>query len=439
MGAACCVAAKDRTITSRSGSEVLQRNVRYSPSWSFRWDNRRRVAGEEMSVNSLSDGVNRNDGFDIKYRTTVGSAFVSEEGSPLDSFRSYTWQKSPILERDTGLLCVPPSDQPNFKDSTEVKESTAISDPSPTKMSPSTRSVSPLQTSPLSYQHHFLPASSTPSRCPRRSPGHQLLCQVSDNRIAGHRSPSFSISEDGSTFGRPAWSNETIGGSNGGSSDNWFIPGFPELMAASRSDRWSFNSESLGITRSKLTRSSGRSFSSSADLTTCGVCLRPITEKSSWARHSIIGINEVAVVAVLVCGHAYHVECLENMTPPEISKYDPPCPVCTLGEKQTLKLSEKALRSEISLVHLKNKISKIIKKKVVDSDHSGDTTFNRQKSCGLSSSKTGSQSSMKSNSATHFLKRHFSFGLKGTKSLSEGHSSRKMGFWSKSFKQRATL
>ena len=109
MGAACCVAAKDRTITSRSGSEVLQRNVRYSPSWSFRWDNRRRVAGEEMSVNSLSDGVNRNDGFDIKSRTTVGSAFVSEEGSPLDSFRSYTWQKSPILERDTGLLCVPPS------------------------------------------------------------------------------------------------------------------------------------------------------------------------------------------------------------------------------------------------------------------------------------------------------------------------------------------
>lgn len=439
MGAACCVAAKDRTITSRSGSEGIQRNVRYSPSWSFRWDNRRRVAGEEMSLNSLSDGVNRNDGFDIKSRTTVGSAYVSEEGSPLDSFRSYAWQKSPIREGDTGLLCVPQSDPPNFRDSTEVKESTAISDPSPTKMSPSTRSVSSLQTSPLSYKHHF-PASSTPSRHPRRSPGHQLLRQVSDNRIPGLRSPSFSISEEGSTFGLPAWSNETIGGSQGGSSDNWFIPGFPELMATSRSDRWSFNSESLGITRSKLTRSSGRSFSSScADVTTCGVCSRLITEKSSWARQSIIGINEVAVVAVLVCGHAYHVECLENMTPPEISKYDPACPVCTLGEKQTLKLSEKALRSEISLVHLKTKISKIIKKKVADSDISGDPTlFNRQKSCGLSSSKT-STSSRKSTSATHFLKRHFSFGLKRTKTFSEGHSSGKRGFfWEKSSRQRAS-
>lgn len=113
MGAACCVASKDRTITSRSGSEVIQRNVRYSPSWSFRWDNRRRVAGEEMSLNSLSDGVNRNDGFDIKSRTTVGSAYVSEEGSPLDSFRSYTWQKSPIREGETGLLCVPPSGNSN--------------------------------------------------------------------------------------------------------------------------------------------------------------------------------------------------------------------------------------------------------------------------------------------------------------------------------------
>ncbi|KAK1352229.1 60S ribosomal protein L44 [Heracleum sosnowskyi] len=434
MGAACCVAAKDRAVTSRSGSEVIQRNVRYSPSWSFRWDNRRRVAGEEMSLNSLSDGINRNDGFDIKSRTTVGSAYVSEEGSPLDSFRSYTWQKSPIREGDTGLLCVPPSDPLNSRDSTEVKEFTAISDPSPTKTSPSTRSISSLQTSPLSYQNHFHPASSTPSRRPRRSPGHQLLRQVSDNRIQGFRSPSFSISEEGSTFGLPAWSNETIGGSQGGSSDNWFIPGFPELMAASRSDRWSFNSESLGITRSKLTRSSGRSFSSSSgDVTTCGVCSRLITEKSSWARQSIIGINEVAVVAVLVCGHVYHVECLENMTPSEISKYDPPCPVCTLGEKETLKLSEKALRSEISLVHLKTKISKIIKKKVADSDLSGDPTlFNRQKSCGLSSSKTSA-------SSTHFLKRHFSFGLKGTKTFSEGHTSRKKGFfWAKSSKQRAS-
>lgn len=308
-------------------------------------------------------------------------------------------------------------------------------------MSPSTHSVSSLQTSPLSYQHHFLPASSTPSRRPRRSPGHQLLRQVSDNRILGLRSPSFSISEEGSTFGLPAWSNETIGGSQGGSSDSWFIPGFPELMAASRSDRWSFNSESLGISRSKLTRSSGRSFSSSTgDVTTCGICSRLITEKSSWARQSIIGINEVAVVAVLVCGHVYHVECLENLTPPEISKYDPACPVCTLGEKQTLKLSEKALRSEISLIHLKTKISKIIKKKVTDSDLSGDPSlFNSQKSCGLSSSKTSASSSMKSTAATHFLKRHFSFGSKGTKTFSEGHSSRKRGFfWSKSSKQRAS-
>lgn len=305
-------------------------------------------------------------------------------------------------------------------------------------MSPSTLSVSSLQTSPLSYQHHFLPASSTPSRHPHRSPRHQLLRQVSHNRIPGQRPPSFSISEEGSTFGPAAWSNETIGGSQGGSSDNWFVPGFPELIAASRSDRWSVNTESLGITRSKLTKSSGQSFSSSsADVTTCGVCSRLITEKSSWARHSNIGMNEVAV---LVCGHAYHFECLENMTPPEISKYDPVCPVCTLGEKQTLKLSEKASRSEISLVHLKTKISKIIKKKVADSDLSDNPTlFNHQQSCKLRNFKTSAYSRIKSTSATHFLKRHFSFGLKGTKSFSECHSSQKRAFfWTKSSKQRVS-
>lgn len=113
MGAACCVAAKDGTITNGSGSEMLQRNVRYSPSWSFRWDNRGRVAGEETSVNWLSDGVSRSDGLDVKSRTTLESAYVSEEGSPLDSFRTLALQKSPIPEGNRGLMRIPPSGNPH--------------------------------------------------------------------------------------------------------------------------------------------------------------------------------------------------------------------------------------------------------------------------------------------------------------------------------------
>lgn len=88
MGSACCVAARDRTITDRSSNDVISRNDRYSPSWSFRWDNRGRVAGEESSVN---------DRLDSKSHTTVETAYATE-GSPLESSRSLTWQKSPLSE-----------------------------------------------------------------------------------------------------------------------------------------------------------------------------------------------------------------------------------------------------------------------------------------------------------------------------------------------------
>lgn len=89
MGSACCVAARDRTITDRSSNDIIiTRNDRYSPSWSFRWDNRGRVAGEDSSIN---------DRLDNKSHTTVETAYATE-GSPLDSSISLTWQKSPLSE-----------------------------------------------------------------------------------------------------------------------------------------------------------------------------------------------------------------------------------------------------------------------------------------------------------------------------------------------------
>lgn len=98
MGSACCVAARDKNIVSGSGNDILHRNIRYSPTWSFRWDHRGRVAGEDTSVTWFSDGIRENDESEIKY----GSAYPSEEGSPLDSFPRHTWQKSPVSEGTTG-------------------------------------------------------------------------------------------------------------------------------------------------------------------------------------------------------------------------------------------------------------------------------------------------------------------------------------------------
>ena len=108
MGSACCVAARDRTITNGPSCEALQhRNVRYSPSWSFRWDNRGRVAGEvDTSASWCSDGPNRNGGLENKSETTYAS---DGGGSPLENFQALTWQKSPVSEGTAGNLMTPAS------------------------------------------------------------------------------------------------------------------------------------------------------------------------------------------------------------------------------------------------------------------------------------------------------------------------------------------
>lgn len=96
MGAACCIAAKDRTIVHGPSSGTLQRHVRYSPSWSFRWDNRGRVAGEETHANWLHDGDVGNRQVEVKYSNSA-----LDEGSPVVG-RHSRWQKSHVSDGNAG-------------------------------------------------------------------------------------------------------------------------------------------------------------------------------------------------------------------------------------------------------------------------------------------------------------------------------------------------
>ncbi|KAF8377906.1 hypothetical protein HHK36_031294 [Tetracentron sinense] len=437
MGSACCVAAKDRTLPNRLNNETFHRNIRYSPSWSFQWDNRGRVAGEvENPTIEFAHGINRNVGLEIKRGIDIETGNVSEGGSPLENFRTPTSQKSPIHERTAGNLITPASDLSMESLSTEVDltETPGVADTPASKLLSSLPLTLPLSTSkadPLFSQSHPLPVESTPSRRARRSPGHQLLRQVSSSRIPGLKSPNNnSVSEGRPSFVLSMCSNDLTMGSQGGSSDGWSMRTFSELVASSQRERWSFESESMGSGRGKITRSSSRlSASPSIDLQTCGVCSKLLTERSSWSSQKIIANNELSVVAVLVCGHVYHAECLENLTP-ETDRCDPACPVCIYGDAVS-KMARKALRAEADM---KAKSNKIPRNQVVDSDLDGDSiVFDHRKNVGREGKvpKMGPSSSMKSSFGRPFLRRHFSFGLKPTRSLSENNSERKKGFWAR--------
>ncbi|EPS69449.1 hypothetical protein M569_05320 [Genlisea aurea] len=111
MGAACCIAAKNKnTGNGSSGASAnVQIHSRYSPSWSFRWDNRGRVAGEDTSVDWLDSRVRENDRATLK--SSAEATLASDDGSLLDSFRSVTWQKSPPSQGNDKSL-MPPSSGP---------------------------------------------------------------------------------------------------------------------------------------------------------------------------------------------------------------------------------------------------------------------------------------------------------------------------------------
>lgn len=254
--------------------------------------------------------------------------------------------------------------------------------------------------------------------------------QISDSRILGLKSPNnYSLSEGRSSFVLSTCSHDLAMGSHGGSSDGWSMRTFSELVASSQRERWSFDSEHFGYGFSKVSGCSSRfSCSPSLDLQTCGACLKFLTERSIWSSQRILSNNELSVVAVLVCGHVYHTECLETMTL-EVDRYDPACPICMEGEKQVSMMCKKALKAE---AELKARSHKISRNRVVDSYVDSDSDdFDCQKSAAQGATKMEPSSSAASSSTKPFLKRRFPFGSRWSRSLSENDSARKKGFWTR--------
>ncbi|CAJ2642697.1 unnamed protein product [Trifolium pratense] len=427
MGAACFVPARNKTVQSGPTSENSHRNIRMSPTWSFRWDHRGRVAGEDTSINWFSDSISRNEGSENKNE----SGHVLEGGSPLQNRQQNSCQKPQISEGTDANARDSPSDQ-------SISRSVSM-DVSMEQANGSALHSTSLSASPVSSQSHMLPPSFTPSRRPGHSPGHQMLWQTYDIRMQTYKSPSnYSPSEERPVF--PSWSNGSGMRSRGGSSDGWSIPGLPELMGTPHRERWSLDSESFGSNHERIVRSTSWFSASPVDLRTCGFCSKVLKEKSPWSTQKIYANNDLSVVAVLICGHIYHAECLENMTA-DINKYDPACPVCSFGEKETMKLSKKVLKAEMDL----RARNKALQNQAEDSD----TEYNiedddsvvfdslkvRETKGKGKGRQIGSSSRGRSSSRKPFLKRHFTFGSKGFKSMLDNHPTKKKGFfWTKSSK-----
>ncbi|CAD6232158.1 unnamed protein product [Miscanthus lutarioriparius] len=421
MGANCCIAAKERTQPCITPIEVsAYRNVRHSPSWSFRWDNRTHIE-DIMDIPTLfsnhSSGSIRPDTKSGSIAPTEGFSNGNSRGtSPSNVFHGAKWHKSDKkLEAPKVTKADPRADRSTASNSSpEAKLSRKSLDMSSVASDLKT-SVSVPSTPPLVSR-----ADPSSSRG-HSQPGYQLYTQVSDSKIPSLRS----LNEISSPEGRPSSSMLSVcsndlsaAGSYGESSDGWSMRTFSEMVATSQRERWSLDSELLGSISSKMTRSSAsNSTTLPPDQEVCKLCLKLLKERSTW------NAQELAVVAVLLCGHVYHADCLDSITT-EADKYDPPCPVCTHGEKCTVKLFGK-LESKI-----KNKIPKNV---AVDINPDGNSNKHQKK--GRREPRLGTSSSMKVPFSRPFLRRHFSIGSRPPRSVSETDSTRKKGFWARHWRE----
>ncbi|XP_009398121.2 uncharacterized protein LOC103982812 [Musa acuminata AAA Group] len=425
MGANCCVAAKDKLVQDTSLSTC--RNVRHSPSWSFRRDNRTHIEDimdNPTSLSHISSG-------DASFKTKVGVA--SETGlldgsSPLKNFQAQQWHKSPFKTRSSRKSRDNGSGQSNGSDiSLEFKgwtKSSCVGCTSydrPTGFVPSTSSVS--KEDPSSSWSHSLPSDLTSSRKAQSSPGYQLSRMISDSRIPSLNSLNEnSFPEGRQSFGLSVCSNDLpMGGSHGSSSDGWSMCMFSDL-ASSQRERWSYDSENLSTINSKI----GKLIPEqprpvSLNQQKCKICLKLLQKKSPWSSHKVVSSNELSVVAVLFCGHAYHAECLDNLTP-ETDRHDPPCPVCIYGEKSITKLFGKAQSSG------RSNGSRIV---VADTDMAGDT-FSEWWRAGKGH-RMGASSSLK-NSFSKPFRQHLSIEMPPSPTVSENESTRKKGYWARYWK-----
>ncbi|KAL9266181.1 hypothetical protein AKJ16_DCAP22803 [Drosera capensis] len=291
--------------------------------------------------------------------------------------------------------------------SMEGKESAGslqVSLPASLKLSPSAHSTQSELTSPISSsQNHWRPPASIPPGWAYRSARHELSLGRLDSQISVRNSPTkSSYSEEGQvSHSLPA------------SSDGCSLLAFSELVSTSPRDMQSVSSASRNVACDKTTKSSDRNTRSRPmDLQTCGVCSKLLRAKSPWSSQKFFAGNELSVVAVLICGHVYHGECLEHVTL-EINKYDPVCPVCSFGEKKALQLSAKVLKSEKDA---RARTHKKFKNRVMDTDDSMEFgSWNREDVHEVKGHKLVASSSIKiSSSAKPFFQEALLLWLEGS-------------------------
>lgn len=95
MGANCCVAVKDKHSPNPARLDVslsTYRNIRHSPTWSFRWDNRTHI--EVVMDNTPQISYHLDAGNEVKNELLTEAERLSDKAGPSTAFQLQKSEKS---------------------------------------------------------------------------------------------------------------------------------------------------------------------------------------------------------------------------------------------------------------------------------------------------------------------------------------------------------
>ncbi|XP_038987487.1 uncharacterized protein LOC120112380 [Phoenix dactylifera] len=127
--------------------------------------------------------------------------------------------------------------------------------------------------------------------------------------------PSISPSTSASKAGPSSLKTSQTSNSQVGSFDVWPSVDISKLMSSFQGETWSFGSGHSSYCTNKLANSSTQLSSTSlySDSQMCRVCSKVLNDRSLWSSQKLVLNKEISVVAILVCGHVFHANCLEIM------------------------------------------------------------------------------------------------------------------------------
>lgn len=380
-GAHCCVAAGPHGAKSNSVSgdcsmdhnePQWRTNSSFSPPLPRRWDcrfqpERTRHVTSEVPVNGSSasshsrgsrSGVSREQY--PNHHHSVSDGALSYFGSPSDNSQAPRWTP-PIQRYDLGEFSTPArgigsesfvyrrGNEQQFRAGFPSVSSSSLGSPSP--LSESSRWASTSKQPIL-----FPPRNFSNRRSFMSKPVYPLVFRnpVSDGETFGIPCPSTgSCMSHRSTFSpelklrKSLTQHQKMEGSPDANTSSSRREGF-RWSNASSNDFW-FDGDNIEIMEHIGPETLRSPHSNSARQQKCGLCQRPLWQKSPWCSNRIVRSTDMPVAGVLPCCHIFHADCLEEATP-KSQVHEPPCPVCqkAAGNEASISFSEPlqvALRS----------------------------------------------------------------------------------------------